>query len=122
MWPPSHADAQTRTDAATVVAVPAERPPAPDIRKSLAAFDYGAIDASPKKPASTSNAPVAKQPRSFGRQLAGGVLGAVAGFFAGGFLGVAIQGDCMCDDPGLTGFMIGAPIGAVVGGMLGAKY
>jgi len=47
-----------------------------------------------------------------------GLLTAAAGFggfFAGGYLGAAIEGDrCNCDDPGLTGFLIGAPLGAAL--------
>ena len=47
-------------------------------------------------------------------------IGAVAGLFGGGYLGVKIEGDrCHCDDPGLAGFLIGAPIGAIVGGIAG---
>lgn len=35
------------------------------------------------------------------------------GFFAGGYIGAAIDGDCGgCDDPGLKGALIGFPIGA----------
>jgi hypothetical protein len=50
-------------------------------------------------------------------------VGATAGFFAGGYLGAAIDGDCGgCDDPGLKGALIGAPIGAVAGGILGGKF
>lgn len=65
----------------------------------------------------------ASRSASVGRRVAGGVLGAVGGFFAGGFLGARIEGHgCHCDDPGLKGFMIGAPIGAVVGGILGARF
>ena len=46
-----------------------------------------------------------------------------AGFFTGGYLGAAIDGDCGgCDDPGLKGALIGAPIGAVTGGILGGKF
>jgi hypothetical protein len=30
--------------------------------------------------------------------------------------------DCRCNDPGLRGAMIGAPIGMVAGGILGAFY
>src|SRR5262245_52017447 len=49
-------------------------------------------------------------------------IGAVAGLFGGGYLGVKIEGDrCHCDDPGLAGFLIGAPIGAIVGGVVGYK-
>jgi hypothetical protein len=55
------------------------------------------------------------------RRVLGGAIGATAGFFGGGFLGAAIEGDrCDCDDPGFVGFWIGAPTGAAVGGILGA--
>ena len=58
-----------------------------------------------------------------GRKILGGALGAFGGFFAGGYLGAMIDGECGgCDDPGLKGAVIGAPIGAVVGGILGAKF
>lgn len=60
--------------------------------------------------------------RSKKRIVAGAIVGSVGGFFAGGFLGAHIEGDrCNCDDPGVRGFLIGAPIGAVTGGILGAK-
>jgi hypothetical protein len=61
--------------------------------------------------------------RGPGRIVAGAALGAVGGFFAGGYLGAAIDGDCGgCDDPGLKGALIGAPVGAVAGGILGGKF
>ena len=42
---------------------------------------------------------------------------------AGAQLGAFIEGDrCHCDDPGLKGALIGAPVGAVTGGILGAKF
>lgn len=48
----------------------------------------------------------------------GGVGGAVAVGIMGGVFGAEIGGslqpDCMCDDPGLIGGMIGLPIGALV--------
>lgn len=48
-------------------------------------------------------------------------IGILAGFFGGGILGAKIEGDsCRCDDPGLQGFLIGAPIGAAAGGIVGA--
>jgi hypothetical protein len=57
------------------------------------------------------------------RRIAGAAVGATGGFFGGGFLGAAIEGDsCSCDDPGLKGFLIGAPTGAVAGGILGAMW
>ena len=60
--------------------------------------------------------------RSIGWKITGAAIGAVGGFFGGGYLGAAIEGDsCHCDDPGLMGALIGAPIGAVVGGIVGFK-
>jgi hypothetical protein len=61
--------------------------------------------------------------KSVTRRIFGGIVGATAGLFAGGYIGQAIEGDsCHCDDPGLMGALIGAPIGAVAGGILGALY
>ena len=61
--------------------------------------------------------------RGPGRTVAGAAVGAAAGFFAAGYLGAWIDGDCGgCDDPGLKGALIGAPVGAVVGGILGGKF
>ena len=59
--------------------------------------------------------------RSIARKIVGAAVGAFGGFFLGGYAGAAIEGDrCNCDDPGLQGFLIGAPIGAVAGGIFGA--
>jgi hypothetical protein len=55
-----------------------------------------------------------------GRGVFGAVAGAVGGFFAGGFVGSKLEPNCRCDDPGLRGFLIGAPIGAVAGAVVGA--
>jgi len=61
--------------------------------------------------------------RSKKRIVAGAIAGSVGGFFAGGFLGAHIEGDrCDCDDPGVRGFLIGAPIGALAAGIAGAKF
>jgi hypothetical protein len=60
--------------------------------------------------------------RGPGRIIAGAAVGALAGFFAGGYIGAGLEPDCNCDDPGLKGFLIGAPTGAVVGGILGGKF
>jgi hypothetical protein len=67
--------------------------------------------------------PSSGRTRSKTRIVAGAIAGSVGGFFAGGFLGAHIEGDrCNCDDPGVQGFLIGAPIGALAGGLLGAKF
>ena len=58
--------------------------------------------------------------RSLGRKIVGGVLGGAGGFVGGAYLGAAIEGDrCNCDDPGLRGAIIGAPIGLVLGAIAG---
>ena len=57
------------------------------------------------------------------RIIAGAIAGGLGGFFGGGFLGAHIDGDrCNCDDPGVRGFLTGAPIGVVVGSLLDAKF
>lgn len=66
--------------------------------------------------------PPAARPRSVrAKQVAGAVIGAIGGFVIGGRLGGWLEGDsCDCDDPGLQGFLIGAPIGAGIGAVLGS--
>ena len=77
-------------------------------------------DTSLQPPASTQRG---GRGRSKKRIVAGAIVGSVGGFFAGGFLGAHIEGDrCDCDDPGVQGFLIGAPIGALAGGIFGARF
>src|SRR5262245_61426159 len=69
------------------------------IRDSIGTIDFG-----PPVPARATGAsaqPASGSGRSTTRKIVGTVLGATAGFFAGGYLGAAIEGDCQCDDPGL---------------------
>lgn len=57
-----------------------------------------------------------------GRRVLWTAVGAAGGFFAGGYLGAAIENavsPCGCDDAGLMGALIGMPIGAVAGGITG---
>ena len=91
-------------------------PQAGSIRRSLEKLDYRSLTLEEVQAQPSSR-------RSVGRKILGGALGALGGFFAGGYIGAKIEGDCGgCDDPGLKGAVIGAPIGAVVGGILGAKF
>jgi hypothetical protein len=53
------------------------------------------------------------------RRVWGAVVGGLVGFVAGGLVGAAIDRHCACDDPGLKGFIVGAPIGAAGGAVIG---
>jgi len=64
----------------------------------------------------------AMQPGPTARHRAAVKIGIIGGLIAGALVGAAIEGDrCGCDDPGLTGSLIGMPIGAVIGGVLAAR-
>ena len=69
------------------------------------------------------NPPTHRPRRSSNYRMAQRIATAVgmglAGFWVGGKVGATLEGNCTCDDPGLKGFMIGAPIGAVTGVTLG---
>jgi hypothetical protein len=66
--------------------------------------------------------PGAAGDRSKGERAAWAALGALGGFFGGMGLGAAIEGDrCNCDDPGVVGALIGAPAGAITGGIVAWK-
>ena len=74
------------------------------------------------EPSRSAQTGASTRPRSIGRKVLGAAVGATGGFFLGGFLGAKIEGPCDCDDPGFKGALIGAPIGAVSGGILGYKF
>jgi uncharacterized protein YcfJ len=66
--------------------------------------------------------PVARGKQSIARQIGGAFIGGLLGFYVGGHIGAALEGNsCGCDDPGLRGLMIGAPAGAIIGGVIGAR-
>lgn len=65
--------------------------------------------------------PIFVRSRPDRRKVVAGILGAVGGFFLGGYVGAALEPPCGCDDPGMRGWMIGAPAGAVAGGIVGVK-
>jgi hypothetical protein len=93
-----------------------------NLRKYIASADFGdVVIAEAKVPAFQSTG--SRGQRSTTRKVIGTIVGGVGGFFGGGFLGAAIEGDrCDCDDPGFVGFLIGAPTGAAVGAVLGYKF
>jgi hypothetical protein len=92
------------------------------IRQSLETLDFGEGPTASRRPGRPFQASSDGRQRSARRKVLGGLIGAAGGFFGGGYLGAAIEGDrCDCDDPGLMGAIIGAPIGAVVGAIAGFK-
>jgi hypothetical protein len=78
---------------------------------------------------STAAVPLAFQPPSqqpgvqiqskHERKVAYGILLGLAGMWGGASLGAVLEPNCRCDDPGLTGALIGMPIGAVAGAIFG---
>jgi hypothetical protein len=93
------------------------------VRKALAAPSQPRFLAAPAW--NVGSQPTAEpKPSRTGKKIAFGILGGVGGFFGGAFLGHAIERavwDCNCDDPGVMGFLIGAPTGAVLGAIAGVK-
>ena len=79
-------------------------------RASLAAVRF---DASARAyNAAPETARVPRREMGTGQRILWTSVAGLGGFFAGGFIGAAIEGDrCNCDDPGFKGFLIGVPIG-----------
>ena len=93
--------------------------PSPSIRRSIATLRTGSDSVSVRKPFGALQATGSGRQRSTARKVAGLAIGAVGGFYGGAYLGAFIEGDrCECDDPGL----LGAPIGGVIGAIVGFKY
>jgi hypothetical protein len=113
---------------------------AQSLRASVDALKLAAIETAPgpawsfgdagpvAQPARVQRDPARTTPLSAagsgrGSKTARVVLGAVGGLVAGAYLGAAIEGNrCACDDPGLAGAIIGAPLGAVAGGILAWRF
>jgi len=108
---PTDAGAQTLRESVQSVAL---RTAAQQLPPALGPLPHGprAVSSSLKSPRKASVATKASI----------AALAAVGGFFGGAFAGAAIENlvaPCRCDDPGVQGFLIGAPIGAIAGGILG---
>ena len=79
-------------------------------RRSIAAVTF---DTTSTEKASASR-PLVRQSGKMGtgQRVAWTALAGLGGFFAGAYIGAAIEGDrCNCDDPGFQGALIGMPIG-----------
>jgi hypothetical protein len=92
-----------------------------DVRASEVSLSNLAVRLN-RQPMPVSQTATPGRQRSIRRKVLGAVVGATGGFFVGGFLGAKIDGECNCDDPGFVGFLVGAPIGSVAGGILGYKF
>jgi hypothetical protein len=63
----------------------------------------------------SASRPVIRQAKKMGtgERIGWTALAGLGGFFAGAYIGAAIEGDsCQCDDPGFKGALTGMPIGA----------
>lgn len=99
------------------------RAPLSDFRHSLATVGACAARVSRGESMGVPQSSSGSRQRFGSHPVKGGVVGAVLGLFAGGAVGVKMEGhSCHCDDPGILGLTIGAPLGAVIGGILGAKF
>ena len=96
------------------------RPPTVNFREALSKLDNSTMVATPRTASRAPQAPRAPRKRSQGRQALGVVLGGAVGFFAGGFIGHTIDRQGRNPD-NFTGMLIGAPVGALTGAILGAK-
>jgi hypothetical protein len=94
--------------------------PAPGIRKSMehAAFQ---LDPAGHQPLIAKQAQFAAPLSPTARKARAGVIGALAGLSAGGYVGGKLDSNCRCNDPGIKGAIIGAPIGALLGAIAGVK-
>jgi hypothetical protein len=92
-----------------------------DYRSAIGSFETPVNTTTGSEVQGSGRSALQSRKHSTARTIIGAALGAVGGFFLGGYTGAAIEGDsCNCDDPGFKGFLIGAPIGAIAGGIFGA--
>jgi hypothetical protein len=91
-----------------------------DITSATKSFVAGRTAPRAASPArADASRPAVSAPRPRWQRGLWAALGAFGGFWEGGALGAHLDGtSCGCDDPGLRGFLVGAPIGAITGGSI----
>ena len=87
--------------------------PAEPIRAAIAHVRFDASDNS------RSGIGAPSKRNSTATKVTAGVALGIAGLFGGAWIGAKLEGNCVCDDPGLKGMIIGAPIGAIAGAITG---
>ena len=79
-------------------------------RASIAAVTFDTTSAA--RPSASTRSLRQSGKMGIGERIGWTALAGLGGFFAGGYIGAAIEGDrCNCDDPGLKGALIGFPVG-----------
>jgi len=79
-------------------------------RASVAAVRFDASAGADNSAPATARVP--RRGMGTGQRILWTSVAGLGGFFAGAYIGAAIEGDrCNCDDPGLKGALIGMPIG-----------
>jgi hypothetical protein len=103
----------------SAIPVFAQQPPDPPVidraafRESLARVRSHEVPAAWSAPRGAHAATTRRAEMGTGWSVLWTAVAGTGGFFAGGALGASIDDDCNgCDDPGLKGALIGAPIGA----------
>ena len=84
---------------------------APTFRRSITTVKFDTASAEKL----SASRPVIRQAKKMGtgERIGWTALAGLGGFFAGAYIGAAIEGDsCQCDDPGFKGALTGMPIGA----------
>ena len=95
----------------TLFAGPAAAQQVPDLRQAAKSVRFETAGAANSGRAEAAAARRKARMSGVQRGILTGLAG-FGGFFAGAYIGAAIEGPCNCDDPGLKGALIGMPIGA----------
>jgi hypothetical protein len=92
--------------------------PAPSLRRSIENVDFQGLGLPVRPPRASAQRQTPVQGKTQ-RRIVYGIAGAVVGSLAGALIGGSLNRNCGCDDPGLTGVVIGLPIGAIAGAVMG---